>query len=83
MLMSILTYACEIRDCNVARELKQLNMKILKIVLYVHKNTSTATVYGELGEYPRNIVINTTMVGFWSRLITVKTIKLSMIMYTI
>ena len=82
MVMPIMTYACEIWGCNVARELKQLHMKFLKHVLYVHKNTSTDIVYGELGEYPIDIIINTRMIGCWSRLITGKTTKLSMIMYT-
>ena len=37
----------------------------------------------ELGEYPLDVVIiNTTMIEYWSRLRTGKTTKLIMIMYT-
>ncbi len=82
MVLPIMTYACEIRGYSVDRELKQLQMKFLKHVLYAHKNTSIYIVYGELGEYPVDVIINTRMIGYWSRLITGKATKLSMIMYT-
>ncbi len=82
MVMPIMTYACEIWGYSVDRELKQLQMKFLKHVLYVHKNTSTDVVYGELGEYPVDVIINTRMIGYWSRLVTGKATKLRMIMYT-
>ena len=81
MVMPIMTYACEIWGYSVNRELKLLQMKFYKQVLHVHRNTSTDIVYGELGEYPLDVIINTRMLGFWSRLITGKATKLSMIMY--
>uniref|UniRef100_A0A0N7ZBB2 Reverse transcriptase domain-containing protein n=1 Tax=Scylla olivacea TaxID=85551 RepID=A0A0N7ZBB2_SCYOL len=81
IVMPIMTYACEIWGYCIIREIKQLHMTFLKHVLHVHKYTSTDIVYGELGEYPIDIVINTRMIGYWSRLITGKTTKLSMIMY--
>lgn len=81
MVMSIMTYACEIWCYSVDRELKQLHMKFIKHVLYVHKNTSTDIVYGELGENPIDVIINTRLIGYWSRLITGKATKLSIIMY--
>ncbi len=80
-VLPIMTYACEIWGCNIDRELRQLQMKFFKHVLYVHQNTSTDIVYGELGEYPIEVAINTRMIGYWSRLITGKATKLSMIMY--
>lgn len=79
-VMPIMTHGCGIWGCTVDRELKQLLMKFLKHVLYVHKNTSKDIVYGELGEYPIDVIINTRMIAYWSRLITGKTTKLSMIM---
>ena len=36
----------------------------MKHVLYVHKNTSTDVVYGELGEYSIEVIINTRMIGY-------------------
>ena len=77
-----MTYACEIWGRNIARELKRLHMKFLNHVLYLHKNTSTDVVYGELGEYPVEVIINTIMIGYWSSLIISKTTKLSMLMNT-
>lgn len=79
--MPIMTYACEVWGYSVSKELKQLHMKFLKHVLYVQMKTSTDIVYGELGEYPIDININTRMVGYWSRLITGKTSKLSRKIY--
>ena len=74
-------YACEICGYSVDREVKQLQIKFFKHVLYVHKNTSTDIVYGELGEYPLDVMNNTRMIKYWSRLITGKTTKLSLVMY--
>lgn len=56
-------------------------MKFFKHVLFVHKGTSTDIVYGDLGEFPIDVTINTRMIGYWSRLLTGKTTKLSTIMY--
>ena len=64
MVMPIMTYACEIWGSNIARELKRLHMKFLHHVLYLHKNTSTDVVYGELGEYSIEVIINTRMIGY-------------------
>ncbi len=43
---------------------------------------STDIAYDELGKYPIEIIIKTRMIGYWSRLITSKTTKSSMVMYT-
>ncbi len=71
-VMPVRTYACEIWGCSVDRKLKQLLMKFFKHVLYVHKNTCIDIGYGELGEYPIDVIINTRMIGYRPRLIQVK-----------
>ena len=81
MVVPILTYGCEIWGDNIIREVELLHMKFLKHVLYVHKYTSTDTVYGELGVYPLHITIKCKMINYWSRLIMGKNTKLSYVMY--
>lgn len=73
IVMPIMTYACEIWGYNVAKELKLLQMKFFKHVLFVHKSTSTDIVHGELGEFPIDVIVNTRMIG--SRLLIGKTIN--------
>ena len=81
MVMPIMIYASEIWGYGTVRELELLQMKFFKHVLYVHKNTSTDIVYGELGAYPLEVIIKCRMINYWSRLILGKITKLSYLMY--
>ncbi len=53
MVVSVLTYGCEIWGDNIIRDLKH--------GLFVHRYTSTGIVCGELGMYPLEITINCKM----------------------
>lgn len=81
MVKPVMLYASEVWGHYVIREIEQLHMKFLKHILYVHKFTSNDIVYGELGEFPIAVDINLAMIGYWTRLITGKTTKLSYVMY--
>ncbi len=50
MVLPVMTYTAEVWGNYIIREISQLQMKFLKHTLYLHKNTNTDIVYGELGE---------------------------------
>ncbi len=50
--------------------------------MYVHKYSSVDIVYGELGVFPLEVCIKSSMMNYWSRLITGKNTKSSYIMYS-
>ena len=81
MVSPVMLYGAEVWGHYVIRDLEQLHLKFLKYTLHVHKYTSNDIVYGELGEYPIDISIKCAMIGYWVRLITGKSDKLSYIMY--
>ncbi len=56
-------------------------IKYLKYILGMHKNTCKNIVYGELGVYPVDIIIKTSMISNWTRLITGIQSKLPYVMY--
>ena len=76
-----MTYASEILGHYIIREVELLQMKFLKHVLFVHKNTSTDMVFGELGVYPVEVYIKCKTIGFWLQIISGKQSKLSYLMY--
>ena len=72
LVLPIMTYASEIWGHYIIREAELLQMKFLKHVLFVHKNTSIDIVYGELGVYPVEVYIKCKTIGFWLRIISGK-----------
>ncbi len=81
MVLPVIKYVCEIWSYDTIGELEILHMKFLKHILYTQENTSTDVVYGELGEYSIEVIINNRMIDYWARLITGKVTKLSSVMY--
>ncbi len=81
MVLPVLSYESEVWGHYIIREFELLHLKFLKHLLFVHKNTSNDTVYGELGVYPLSIHIQCRMLCYWSRMISGKQSKLCYLMY--
>ncbi len=81
MVLPLLTYGSEVSRLYIVRELELLHLKFLKHLLFVHKNISNYTVYGELGAYPLSIHIKCRMLCYSSRMISGKQFKLCYVMY--
>ncbi len=81
MVLPVLTCGSDVWGHYIIRELELLHLKLLKHLLFVHKNTSSDMVYGELGAYPLSIHKKCKMLCYWSRMISGKQSKLCYVMY--
>ena len=61
--------------------LEKVHLKFCKIILHLKATTPNCMIYGELGRYPLDIDIKLRNILCWSKLITGKDIKLSIISY--
>lgn len=73
----VLLYGCEIwGSCNY-ENLEKLKRKYYKVCLNLRDNASTDMLFGDLGETPLNISINTRMISYWSKLLSGKKSKIA------
>ncbi len=56
-------------------------MRFLKLILGVHRYTSTDIVYGELGTYPIEIDIKCRKTNYWVSILTGNTTKFAYLIY--
>ena len=80
-VLPIALYGCEVwgyEDCGIV---ERLHLKFCKYILRLKASTPNFMIYGELGEYPVNIIIKTRMISFWMRLVHGEKSKYSTIMY--
>ena len=61
--------------------LEKIHLKFCKIILHLKATTPNCMLYRELGRYPLDINIKLRNILYWSKLITRKDIKLSIISY--
>jgi hypothetical protein len=85
VLNPIALYGCEIWGFEHCGMIERLHLKFCtgKYVLRIKTSTPTFMVYGELGEYPVNIMVKSRMINFWLKLVNGKQSKYSTIMYHI
>ena len=83
MVVPIMLYGSEIWGYSDLKLVKQLQLKFGKIILNAKKSTTNAMVLGELGTYPLEIIINTRIIGFWTRLVKGIQNKFSYRLYTL
>lgn len=62
---SILGYSSELWGFNKCKELERIHLKFLKRILSVKRNTSSMSVYGELGRYPLYISRYVRIIKYW------------------
>ena len=78
----ILTNSCEVwggfGDCNI---IEKTHYQFLRYLTKLRKSTPTYMLMGELGRYPMEIIIKCRMIGFWYKLLTGNTNKLSYRLY--
>jgi hypothetical protein len=60
---------------------EKVHLKFCKIILHLKATTPNCMIYWELGRYPLDIDIKLRNILYWSKLITGKDIKLSIISY--
>ena len=65
LVCPILLYECEVCGCEDSMLIEKLHRKFGKILLGLNNGTHTSMVYGELGQFPLNIKINSRLLNFW------------------
>jgi hypothetical protein len=75
------THTLSIRGSGNNDILEKVHLKFCKIILHLKATTPNCMKYGELGRYPLDIDIKLRNILYWSKLITGKDIKLSIISY--
>ena len=84
LVLSILTYGCEVWGFENINLIEKLHLKYLKYSLSLKMSTPTCKALGETGRFPVSMHIITRVVSFWSRIIRTRNKnKLSSIMYNI
>ena len=81
MVLSILTYSCEIWRHYIVRKVELLYLEFCKQILSLHKNTCNDMVYEELGVFPLIFYMECKMIGYWAKTISSKDTKLCYIMF--
>ena len=75
----MLTYGSEIWGYENIDILEKVHVQFCKLLLDLKTSTPNVMVYGELGRYP--LTVKLKMLSFWSKLIDVKQLKLSSLIY--
>lgn len=79
----ILLYGCEIWGFGNITVVEQVQLKFLKQILNLKKNTPNCIVYGETGVLPLKVDIQSRIIGFWAKLIYPTTNNISSKLYFI
>ncbi len=64
-VLSIMLYACEACGADSYKIMKTLHLKVFKHILYVKPSTCNNIVYGELGRYPVESIVQKRMIAYW------------------
>ena len=83
LVFLVLSYGCEVWGYAMIKEIEILRLKFIKLLLKVKPSTCNAIVYGKTGVYPIKIFIYKRMLGFWGRMLSGKSSKLSNVLYEI
>ena len=83
MVKPILLYGCEIWGFGNLDIVERVQLKFLKHILCLKKNTSNIIVYGETGTKPLSIEIKARMISFWAKLIVTNYKKLTTEIYAV
>ena len=67
---SILGYSSELWGFTKCKEIERIHLKFLKRILGVKRNTSSMSVYGELGRYPLYISRYVRIIKYWCKVAT-------------
>ena len=81
LVKPILLYGCEIWGSGNNDIFEKVHLKFFKIIIHLKATTPNCMIYGELGRYPLDVDIKHRNILCWSKLITGKDIKLSIISY--
>ena len=81
LVKPILVYGCEIWGLGNNDILEKVHLKFCKIILHLKATTQNCMICEELGRYPLDIDMKLRNILYWSKLITGKDIKLSIISY--
>jgi len=80
-IVPILLYGSEVWGFTNINLVEKLHLRFCKILLNVKKCTTTAMVYGELGQLPLARLVQCRLLNFWFKLATCPNSKLSCILY--
>jgi hypothetical protein len=83
MVKPILLYGCEIWGFGNLDIVERVQLKFLKHILCLKKNTYNIIVYGETGTKPLSIEIKARMISFWAKLIVTNYKKLTTEIYVV
>jgi len=81
LVVPIATYGCEVWGFRNLAVLEKLQLQFCKYILKINRSTCTVMVLGELGRLPIEYVVSCKMLGFWYRLVTGHSNKISCILY--
>ena len=83
MVIPSLLYGSEIWGFGNLINLERVQLKFVKYLLKLKRNTPNNMVYGETGLLPMEYHVNTRMLSFWVKLITGKQDKMSFKIYNL
>ena len=69
MVLPFLLYGSEVWGYGNYEILERVHLKFCKLLLRIKSSTLNFMVYGELGRYPLDIIINTRIITFWAKLL--------------
>jgi len=82
MVIPVLTYACEVWGPGNNAALERVHLMYCKYILGLNKSTPNCFIYRELGRYPLDIRIKTSIISYWSGIVNNNNeSKLTSIMY--
>ena len=80
-IVPVLTYASEIWGVEDVKILEKVQLDFLRTILCVRKSTPLFMLYGEVGQFPLQVIIQIRIICFWGRLLVGKASKLSLAVY--
>lgn len=81
MITPIALYGCEIWGFEKLDYLESFYRKFLRIILKVNNSTPNCILYGEVGKYKLNSLIERRMINYWIRIVNGKHSKLCYTFY--
>ena len=68
LVRPIITYGCEVWGNSCIDIIESLQLEFLKYILHVKKSTPNCFVYGETGQFPLYIHVQSRLIKFWHKL---------------
>ena len=82
-VMPVLLYGAEVWGYEDNKIIETIQLKFLKYIMSLKKNTPSSIVYGELGRMPVELLIKQRMINYWAKIISSKDMKINKILYRI